>query len=74
VSRFDRELFFELLENDPRQGKCAERAGVSPEYVCRLKKLDPAFAGEIDRRVAMCRSRRRAVALHSQRRDLSAQA
>lgn len=72
--RFDRELFFELLENDHRQGRCAERAGVSPEYVCRLKKADPAFADEIERRLAKCRSTRRATALQSQRRELSAQA
>lgn len=69
-----RELFFELLENEPLQGKCAERAGVTPEYVCRLKKLDPAFADEIERRLAKFRSTRRASALRSQRRELSAQA
>ncbi len=67
-----RETFFELLENDDREGKCAERAGVTPEYVCRLKKADPAFADEIQRRVDKCRSTRRAAALKSQRRELSA--
>lgn len=69
-----RELFLELLENDDHQGRCAARAGVTPEWICRLKKLDPAFADEIERRIAKCRSTRRAVALQSQRRQLSAQA
>lgn len=70
--RFDRELFFELLEHDDREGRAAQRAGVTPEYVCRLKKLDPAFADEIARRSEKCRSTRRAAALSSQRRELSA--
>lgn len=70
--RFDRELFLDLLENDDREGKCAELAGVTPQYICRLKKLDPEFADEIERRKAMHRSTRRARALHVQRRQLSA--
>jgi hypothetical protein len=70
--RFDRELFLELLEKDDHQARCAARAGVSPEYVCRLKKRDPAFAEEIERCLARCRSTRRSAALHSQRRELSA--
>lgn len=67
-----RDLFLELLENDDRQGKCAERAGVTPQHICRLKRIDPAFADEIERRLAKFRSSRRARALSSQRRELSA--
>lgn len=67
-----REIFFELLEQDDREGLCAQRAGVTPQHVCRLKRADPSFADEIERRVAKCRSSRRAVALRGQRRELSA--
>ena len=66
-----RERFFELLENDERETKCAELAGVSREYVSRLKKADPAFASEIENRIAKCRSTKRNVALRTQRRELS---
>ena len=69
-----RDLFLELLENDDNQGRCAARAGVSPEWICRLKKLDPDFADEIERRIAKCRSTRHAAVLRSQRREISARA
>lgn len=67
-----RDLFLELLENDDRQGKCAELAGVTPQHISRLKRIDPSFADEIDRRLEKYRSTRRALALKSQRRELSA--
>lgn len=72
--RFDRELFFELLEKDDREGKCAELAGVTPQHICRLKRIDPAFADEVERRLAKFRSTRRASTLKNQHRELSAHA
>lgn len=71
--RFDRELFFELLEEDDREGRCAERVGVTPQYICQLKRTDPTFADEIERRVAKFRSSRRAAVLRSHRREIAAQ-
>jgi hypothetical protein len=67
-----RERFFQLLENDDREGHCASRAGVTPEYVSRLKAKDPAFRAEIARRIAIYWSKETAAALQGQRREQAA--
>lgn len=67
-----REAFFKLLENDDREGRCASRAGVTPEYVSRLKAKEPAFRQEIERRIAIYWSKQAAVALHAQGRERAA--
>lgn len=66
-----RERFLALLEHDDRETICAQRAGVSRQYVSRLKRTDPEFAREIENRIAKCRSTLLGTALRTQRRELS---
>lgn len=72
MRRVWRPTFFALLELDPREGHAASRAGVTPEYVSRLKARDPEFRAEIERRLAVFSSTSSAVAVRRRRYEIGA--